>query len=131
MTTEQFSELLVELRAIKAALQQRALKSAAPTAGLGDIPAPTEIIPNAGAVEVHFGKNQGKRLDDLSAKSVEWYAQEQEPRLKKDGTPFPPRPADVLLRNAARTLVYQRLGKLPGDLAIMQPQTTNEDDISF
>lgn len=130
MTNEQFSELLVELRAIKATLQQRAPKSAAPAAGPGDVPAPTEIIANAGAVEVHFGKNQGKRLDDLSAKSVEWYAQEPEPRLKKDGTPFAPRAEDVRLRNAARTLIAQRLGKLP-DLKPILAIEDKTDEVPF
>lgn len=32
-----------------------------------------------GAVEIHFGKNQGRRLSDLSPKQIEWYATTWEP----------------------------------------------------
>ena len=120
MTNEQYAELILEIRAIRSALSDR-IKPAAtaaaskPTAAKSaDIPQPTEIVDNPGAVQVHFGKNRGRALADLGAKSVEWYAQEPEPRLRTDGTPFPPRAEDVQLRNAARTLVHQNRGTLIG-----------------
>lgn len=118
MTTEQFTELMLEVRAIRSALSEtrapaKATPSAAAAATPEDIPLPVQPVPNAGEVCVHFGKNTGKALSELSAKSVEWYAQEQPPKLKQDGTPFAPRPADIALREAARTLVHQRRGTIP------------------
>jgi hypothetical protein len=120
MTNEQYAELILEIRAIRSALSDR-IKPAAtaatskPTAvKSADIPQPTEIVDNPGAVQVHFGKNKGRALADLGAKSVEWYAQEPEPRLRTDGSPFPPRAEDLLLRNAARTIVHQNRGTLTG-----------------
>ena len=122
MTNEQFSELLVELRAIKAAVltlkgPQTPGKSPATAsgaaAGAKDIPMPAEPVDNAEAVEVHFGKNKGVPLGKLQMRSIEWYAQDQEPKLKNDGTPFAPREADINLRMAARTIVHQRRGNLP------------------
>ena len=128
MTQDQFDQLLIELRAIKALLGRQATPAPAAASKPGDIPAPTEVIVDAANVVIHFGKNQGKALGDLGAKSVEWYAQEPEPRLKKDGTPFPPRAEDVRLRNAARTLVYERLGKLPcGPGPILGSVTMSEE----
>lgn len=120
MTNEQYQELILEIRAIRSALTQ-GTKPAAPaaaskptTSGQAVIPQPGEIIENPGAVQVHFGKNKGRALADLGAKSVEWYAQEPEPRLRTDGSPFPPRAEDLLLRNAARTIVHQNRGTLTG-----------------
>lgn len=120
MTNEQYNELILEIRAIRSALSDR-IKPAATAAASkpiaakpADIPQPTEIVENPGAVQVHFGKNKGRALADLGAKSVEWYAQEPEPRLRNDGTPFPPRAEDVQLRNAARTIVHQNRGTLIG-----------------
>lgn len=120
MTNEQYNELILEIRAIRSALSDRikpaATAAASKPAGAkpADIPQPTEIVENPGAVQVHFGKNKGRALADLGAKSVEWYAQEPEPRLRNDGTPFPPRAEDVQLRNAARTIVHQHRGTLTG-----------------
>jgi hypothetical protein len=123
MTNEQYTELMLEIRAIRSALSDR-IKPAATAAAskpLGaksaDIQQPTEIVDNPGAVQVHFGKNKGRALADLGAKSVEWYAQEPEPRLRTDGSPFPPRAEDLLLRNAARTIVHQNRGTLAGGSA--------------
>jgi len=120
MTNEQYNELILEIRAIRSALSDR-IKPAATAAAFkpaaaksADIPQPTEIVDNPGAVQVHFGKNKGRPLADLGAKSVEWYAQEPEPRLRTDGSPFPPRAEDLLLRNAARTIVHQNRGTLTG-----------------
>jgi hypothetical protein len=85
---------------------------------------PTEVVPNAGDVQVHFGKNKGAALSSLGDRSVAWYAQEPEPRLRNDGTPFPPRAEDVLLRNAARTLIHQKRGTLP---AVTAPKAIPAD----
>ena len=126
MTQEQYQELILEIRAIRSALTQ-GTKPAAPAAaskpaasGPAVIPPPAEIIENPGAVCVHFGKNKGRPLADLGAKSIEWYAQEPEPRLRTDGTPFPPRAEDLLLRNAARTIVHQGRGTLPAGKRVLK-----------
>ena len=132
MTNEQFSELMLEVRAIRSALTQTrapaaATPSAAPAAMSEEIPLPITPVENAGAVQVHFGKNTGRALADLGAKSVEWYAKEQPPKLMHDGTPFPPRPADVALREAARTLVHQRRGTIPTPAPVLQPEPISEE----
>ena len=132
MTNEQFTELMLEVRAIRSALTQTrapatATPSAAPAAISEEIPLPITPVENAGAVQVHFGKNTGRALADLGAKSVEWYAKEQPPKLKQDGTPFAPRPADVALREAARTLVHQRRGTIPTPAPVLQPEPISEE----
>ena len=130
MTTDQHAELLTELRAIRALLSTAgASQPKAPAAkpASQDIPLPDQIIENAEAVTVHFGKNLGTPLGSLSPKSVEWYAQEPEPRLKKDGTWFAPRPADVHLRNAARTIIHQRRGTLADPKPVLKPEPVSED----
>lgn len=76
------------------------------------IPQPSEVVPNAGDVQVHFGKNNGVALSKLSERSLSWYATEQPPRLDSSGKPYPPRPQEVVLRNAARTLWHQNKGTL-------------------
>ncbi len=91
--------------------------ASAPTSsysGGGDapIPQPTEIVPNAGEVQVHFGKNNGVALSKLGERSLSWYAQEQAPRLDSTGNPYPARPQEITLRNAARTLWHQNKGTL-------------------
>jgi hypothetical protein len=136
MTTEQFTELMLEIRAIRSALTQN--KPAAPavaskpaTAGPKDIPIPSEIVENAGDIAVHFGKNKGTPLGSLSAKSVEWYAQEPEPRLRTDGTPFPPRAEDLLLRNAARTIVHQGRGTLPAGKLVLKDDINATEQVPF
>lgn len=50
-------------------------------------------------VEIHFGKNTGKRLGDITAKSREWYAETWQP----DGK-YGIKPQDRRLRVAARIL---------------------------
>lgn len=134
MTTEQFTELLTELRAIRALLSrgnESAPKAAAPAkAGSKDIPLPDEVIENPEQVAVHFGKNAGVPLGSLGAKSIEWYAQEPEPRLKKDGTPFPPRAEDVRLRNAARTIVHRARGTLVDPKPVLRPESVS-DEVPF
>ena len=73
---------------------------------------PTEVVPNAGDVQVHFGKNNGVALSKLSERSLSWYATEQPPRLDSSGKPYPARPQETTLRNAARTLWHQNRGTL-------------------
>ena len=122
MTTEQHTELLTELRAIRAALEAkpRAASPAtptAPTATPNTLPPPAVEILNAGDVQVHFGKNKGTALSALSDKQLLWYGADRPEQLKKDGTPFAPREADVLLKNACRTLWHQRKSGAPIALA--------------
>lgn len=80
----------------------------------GPPPQPSEVIPNAGDVQIHFGKNNGKALSSLSERSLSWYATDQPPRLDSSGKPYPPRPQEVLLKNAARTLWHTQKGSLAG-----------------
>ena len=108
------------------------------TNGGGDapIPQPTEIVANPGEVQVHFGKNNGVPLAKLSERSLSWYAQEQAPRLDSSGKPYPARPQETTLRNAARTLWHQNRGtlgqtgdtlKLPTE-AFAEPATHPSDE---
>ena len=108
-----------ELVRIREALEARPYSAGSPThkavatqAKTDEVPMPSEVIANAGDVQVHFGKNKGLALSNLGDRSIAWYAQEPEPRLRNDGTPFPPRPEDVLLRNAARTIIHQKRGTI-------------------
>jgi len=129
-----------ELIRIREALEARPFASGAPAAKPApslaksdEVPMPTEIIPNAGEVQVHFGKNKGVALSSLGDRSVAWYAQEPEPRLGNNGKPFPPRAEDVLLRNAARTLIHQKRGTLPSAAVPTTPPATsvNEEHVPF
>jgi hypothetical protein len=114
-----------ELVRIREALEARPYAAGAPPAKpattspkTDEVPMPTEVVPDAGSVQVHFGKNKGVALSTLGDRSIAWYAQEPEPRLRNDGTPFPPRAEDVLLRNAARTIIHQKRGTLPATNAV-------------
>lgn len=52
-------------------------------------------------IEIHFGKNQGKRLSELTARQVEWYAHAWDP----DGDErYPAKPVDRRLKLAAQVL---------------------------
>lgn len=121
MTNEQFTEFveilhninstqsdiyraLVETRQPAIASQTRPL-----AAGAVLIPMPAEIVADAASIEIHFGKNKGRTLGSLSAKSLEWYAADKPAQMKNDGTPFALRPDDLRLLNAARTL-HHKLG---------------------
>jgi len=112
MTTEQHLELLTELRAIRAALEAKPrtaqATATATTATPDTLPLPAIAIADAGSVQVHFGKNAGVPLSSLSDKQLLWYGTDRPAQLKKDGTPFAPREADVQLLNACRTLWHQR-----------------------
>ena len=114
-----------ELVRIRESLEARPFAAGAPPAKPAptspksdEVPMPTEVVPDAGNVQVHFGKNKGVALSTLGDRSVAWYAQEPEPRLDKSGKPFPPRAEDVLLRNAARTLIHQKRGTFPATTAV-------------
>jgi hypothetical protein len=85
-----------------------------------EIPQPTEIVANPGEVQVHFGKNNGVPLSKLGERSLSWYAQEQAPRLDSSGNPYPARPQETTLRNAARTLWHQNRGTLGAAVAAKQ-----------
>jgi hypothetical protein len=117
MTTEQHLELLTELRAIRAALEAKPRTAQAtattPTATPDTLPPPAVEILNAGEVQIHFGKNTGTPLSALSDKQLLWYGADRPAQLKKDGTPFAPREADVQLLNACRTLWHQRKSGAP------------------
>ena len=118
MTPEQHLNMMAELIRIREAIESlkqtpapsRAVSAPASTqsASINDTPPlPDTVIEDAGNVEVHFGKNEGVPLSKLSQRSLAWYAQEPEPKLDRNGNPFPPRDSDVRLRNAARTLWHQ------------------------
>ena len=80
---------------------------------------------------MHFGKNAGKPLRSLGAKSVEWYAQEPEPRIGNNGKPFPPRPEDVRLRNAARQIVHGNRGTLAAGSKVMLVSEQLTEEVPF
>jgi len=129
MNTEQHTEILTELRAIRAALEAKPRSAqatpTAPTATPNSLPPPAVEILNAGSVQIHFGKNKDTPLSALSDKQLLWYGADREPQLKKDGSPFPPREADLLLKNACRTVWQQRVSGAPIVLA-SQPADDGE-----
>lgn len=119
MTDEQYQMLLRELVAIREAITASRSATPAPAASRtltgktgDDIPQPTFAIDNPELVTVHFGKNAGVEIGKLTEKSLGWYCLEPEPRIGNNGKPFPPREADVNLRNAARLLWHSRRGTL-------------------
>jgi hypothetical protein len=116
-------DVLAELTAIRLILSARPVAAPAQTATApqyaqstassdGPPSQPSQVIENPGDVLVHFGKNKDKPLSELSERSLSWYASEQPPRLDNAGKPFPPRPVEITLRNAARTLWHTRAGTL-------------------
>jgi hypothetical protein len=112
MITEQHNELLIELRAIRAALEIKpraiATASSVNTSNATSLPPPDQMIEGAASVTVHFGKNKGVAIGSLTEKQLLWYGADREPQLKNDGTAFPPRAEDTLLKNACRTVWMQR-----------------------
>jgi hypothetical protein len=136
MTTEQHIELLNELRAIRAALEAkpRAATPAPTTPAIATpdtLPLPVIEIADAGSVQVHFGKNTGTPLSSLSDKQLLWYGTERPASLKKDGTPFAPREADVQLLNACRTLWHQRKSGAPITLTSRPAEADDGENVSF
>jgi hypothetical protein len=132
MTTEQHHEILTELRAIRAALEAkpRAVQPAATIkiATPGTLPAPDIEIADAGSVQIHFGKNAGLAISSLSDKQLLWYGADRPAQLKKDGTPFAPREADVQLLNACRTLWQQRKSGAP---IVLASQPADDENVPF
>ena len=134
MTTEQHSEMLTELRAIRAALEAKPRATPAPattaTATPYTLPLPAIEIADAGSVQIHFGKNAGTPLSSLTDKQLLWYGSDRPASLKKDGTPFAPRDADVQLLNACRTLWHQRKSGAPIALT-SQPAADDGENVQF
>jgi len=119
-TLKDIFETLVELRKefndYRASASKRggASGGGGASSGNGEVPQPEKLVAAPGEVQVHFGKNAGKPIDELSERSLSWYAQDPEPRLDSSGKPFPPRDADVALRQACRQLWHLRKGTLKG-----------------
>jgi len=127
MTDIQHQELLTslnaqltELKAIRALLASKPA-AAAPAAAVaqtatqtpeGPPPQPDSVVENAASVVIHYGKNNGIALGALSERSLSWYASVKTPKLDNSGKPFDPRPADVALEQAARTLWHTQKGTL-------------------
>ena len=95
------------------------------------MPMPADIIIDAADLQIHFGKNKGRTLGSLSAKSLEWYASDKPPQLKNDGTPFALRPDDLRLLNAARTL-HHKLGldSVP-EISLMNQAPILDEEVPF
>jgi hypothetical protein len=134
MTPEQHNEILVELRAIRAALETKpravATAPSASTSNATSLPPPDQVIEGAASVTVHFGKNKGVAIGSLTEKQLLWYGADREPQLKNDGTPFPPRAEDTLLKNACRTLWHARVaGTAVAYVAASAP--TGSDEVPF
>lgn len=118
---QMFKSILIELKAIRGELTASRSVTPSPTRTLTgksgeDIPQPTFAVDQPELVTVHFGKNAGVEIGKLSEKSLGWYCLEPEPRIGNNGKPFPPREADVNLRNAARLLWHERRGTLKANL---------------
>ena len=135
MTDQQLDEILIELRAIRAALEAKPRPTPAPaataTATPYTLPLPEIEIADAGSVQVHFGKNAGTPLSALSDKQLLWYGTERPAQLKKDGTPFAPREADVQLLNACRTLWNQRKRGAPIALTSQPAAADDGENLPF
>ena len=136
MTNEQLDEILTELRAIRAALEKpKPMLSLTPatatTATPDTLPLPTIEIVDAGSVQVHFGKNAGTPISALSDKQLLWYGADRPASLKKDGTPFAPREADVQLLNACRTLWHQRKSGAPITLTSQPAAADDGENVPF
>lgn len=132
MSTETLlTEIRDELRALRTVMAAGLSAQTPPAAGArspaghspassssnsADVPPPQPAtvmeLAEAECTTVHFGKNNGVALRDLSDRSVQYYAAEKEPRLDNSGKPFPKRPQEIALENAARTVWHARKGSL-------------------
>ena len=118
MNDELAKQMLAELISIRLLLEKQPAVAPSKCAGATtankepEIPQPTELVNDPESVCVHFGKNKDVPLGNLGARSIEWYAQEPEPKVGSNGKPFPPRAIDLSLRNAARQIVHSRRGTL-------------------
>lgn len=135
MNNELLTEILTELRAIRAALEAKPRPAPASattiTATPDSLPLPAVEIVDAGDIQIHFGKNAGTPLSALTDKQLLWYGADRPEQLKKDGTPFAPRQADIQLRNACRTLWHQRKsGGAPVTL-VSQPAADDGENVPF
>lgn len=130
--TQLLRDILAALKSSARPATSQATSQATATAQTGPevYPQPLRVISieDAENTEVHFGKNAGKRLADLGEKSVSWYALEKPAKLKNDGTPFDPRPQDVALTEAARTLHHARAGTLATNRVAAPAATTKPKD---
>ena len=136
MTQEQFSELIEILHGIRSALEERQPAIASQlrpsvAAGAVLIPMPSEIVQDASGVEIHFGKNKGRTLGSLSAKSLEWYASEKPAQMKSDGTPFALRPDDLRLLNAARSLHHRLVPAAPAVTLVLSQAPALDEEVPF
>lgn len=126
-TQEDIYRALVDSRPPAIAAQTRPSVAA----GAVLIPMPSEIVPDAGYVEIHFGKNKGRTLGSLSAKSLEWYASEKPAQVKNDGTPFALRPDDLRLLNAARTLHHRLVPAAPAATLVLSQAPALDEEVPF
>lgn len=142
LTDTQFNSLLAELIGIRHALEARTANkpiATSPTTTAtrtpDSLPMPDVIIDCAGDVTIHFGKNAGTPVRALNDKQLLWYGADREPQLKRDGTPFPPRELDTLLKNACRTFWHQRTGAIPVAAPAPAPTTQSnpagDEDVPF
>ena len=135
--------ILDELRAIRTLLAAKPVASAAPAAAQqapsatpdGPPPQPVKPVENAANVTVHFGKNNGVALGALTERQLGFYASVKAPRLDNSGKPFPPRPQDVALEQAARTLWHERNRTLtvgvPNATAPATQSASLDEDVPF
>ena len=144
MTNEQFTEFVEILhninstqsdiyRALVETRQPAIPAQTRPSAASGAVlvPMPSEIVPDAASVEIHFGKNKGRTLGSLSAKSLEWYASEKPAQMKSDGTPFALRPDDLRLLNAARTLHHRLVPAAPATTLVLSQAPAIDEEVPF
>ena len=144
MTNEQFSELVSVLhdmqstqadiyRAIAETRQPAIAPQTRPSVAGGPalIPMPSEIVADAASFEIHFGKNKGRTLGGLSAKSLELYAADKPPQMKNDGTPFALRPDDLRLLNAARTLHHRLVPAAPATTLVLSQAPAIDEEVPF
>jgi hypothetical protein len=144
MNDELAKQMLAELISIRLLLEKQ--PTAAPSKLFGtvatdfkiEIPQPTELVDEPESVCVHFGKNKDVPLGNLGARSIEWYAQEPQPKVGTNGKPFTPRAVDIALRNAARQIVHSRRGTLHAKakaVATHTPHSANnlsgEEEVPF
>ena len=72
-------------------------------------------------VKIHFGKNEGVSLGDLSEKQLAWYCGNYRPGYDKDGgkSKFPPTDVDMALRHALTSSTQP------------EPVAASTDDVPF
>lgn len=137
MTDELLLQVVTELRGIRAALEKPKPLGSLTTFSSSSKPIQTSLplpevwIENAGEVAVHFGKNAGTAISSLNDKQLLWYGAERAPSLKNDGTPFPPKDSDTLLKNACRTLWHDRLKPSQKSIDIVSNKPAVTEEVPF